>query len=163
MVVRYITNMKSQLTSMIKKCHVTMGPQPTSMIKKRDVTNTGPNRPFRCLDDFFYFFVILLNVFATCFATNVCTRESADILGDIVMFVILIDWEFFSLGRAQTSWGWPASCRTTRRTRSTCLSTCSRTSSSSRSSTKRSSTMGIILCEASAGLSLCQCKDFGYI
>ena len=43
MVLRYVTNMKSQLTSMIKKRHVTnTGSQLTSMIKKRYVTNTVP-------------------------------------------------------------------------------------------------------------------------
>ena len=42
-VLRYVTNTGSKLTTMIKKRDVTnTGPQPTSMIKKRDVTNTGP-------------------------------------------------------------------------------------------------------------------------
>ena len=41
-VLRYVTNTGSKLTTMIKKRNVTnTGPQPTSMIKKRDVTNGG--------------------------------------------------------------------------------------------------------------------------
>ena len=46
-VLHYVTNTGSQLTTMIKKCDITnTGPQLTSMIKKRDVTDTGPQLTF---------------------------------------------------------------------------------------------------------------------
>ena len=46
-VLHYVTNTGSKLTSMIKKCDVTdAGPQLTSMIKKRDVTDAGPQLTF---------------------------------------------------------------------------------------------------------------------